>query len=373
MHQIATYFLDTIGLSLLLLCFSVVGLVSSTSILMASSKFLMSYFGVSQFFVGSTVIAITTSMPEFVVSMIALKQGRVMYGVTNAIGSSNINILLVLLILSVFVQIRFDALILRSFLFVLILCACLYVVSTFFSLTSAFFTTRYIIGSLLLCGYLFFIFGLPRLPIRKNYLYSEKNSHVYAVDTNENKATEAVRHKRKNSNFFSRHTQNYTSRIYIFIRRYVLLQLSLAVIGIVFSGFLLFVSSELLLTSAIHIGETYLMFSEKVTGVLLVALGTSLPELSVIVYSLVSRSMVTASLGNILGSNAFNIMLILGAMMYAGSLGPSLYILRWDTLILFCATLVAGILIAPFALRRIIVGILLGILLVLYGILIFLN
>jgi len=59
-------------------------------------------------------------------------------------------------------------------------------------------------------------------------------------------------------------------------------------------------------------------FSEKAVGMTVVAMGTSLPELFVTMTAL-SRKEVGISLGNIIGSNIFNILFVLGII---GLIGP---------------------------------------------------
>ena len=61
-------------------------------------------------------------------------------------------------------------------------------------------------------------------------------------------------------------------------------------------------------------------FSEKAIGMTVVAMGTSLPELFVTITAL-SRKEVGISLGNIIGSNIFNILFVLGVIGFNRSFG----------------------------------------------------
>jgi len=79
---------------------------------------------------------------------------------------------------------------------------------------------------------------------------------------------------------------------------------------IVISSILLYYGSELFVNSSIYFAE-YFGVSERVIGLTLVAIGTSLPEL---VTSLVAiyKSELDISIGNIIGSNIFNILAVIG-------------------------------------------------------------
>jgi cation:H+ antiporter len=82
------------------------------------------------------------------------------------------------------------------------------------------------------------------------------------------------------------------------------------IILIVLSSVLLYYGSELFVNSSIYFAE-YFGVSERVIGLTLVAIGTSLPEL---VTSLVAiyKSELDISIGNIIGSNIFNILAVIG-------------------------------------------------------------
>ena len=73
----------------------------------------------------------------------------------------------------------------------------------------------------------------------------------------------------------------------------------------------LIIGSNLIVESATDIA-TYLGVSDRIIGLTLVALGTSLPELVVCVAAAIKREYDMA-VGNIVGSNIFNILFVLGA------------------------------------------------------------
>ncbi|MFN2349422.1 MAG: calcium/sodium antiporter [Thioalkalivibrio sp.] len=81
-------------------------------------------------------------------------------------------------------------------------------------------------------------------------------------------------------------------------------------VAVVFGLLLLIGGSQVLLTGAVGIAEHFGV-SEAVIGLTLVALGTSLPELSISVIAAIRRH-ADVAVGNILGSNIFNLLGILG-------------------------------------------------------------
>ncbi len=92
----------------------------------------------------------------------------------------------------------------------------------------------------------------------------------------------------------------------------VIVSLLLISIGI----FFLIFGSDLFVSSAIKIANYYNV-SEAVIGLSIIAFGTSLPELVVGVLSAIKRKMDFA-LGNILGSNIYNILGVLGISSFFG-------------------------------------------------------
>ena len=86
----------------------------------------------------------------------------------------------------------------------------------------------------------------------------------------------------------------------------------LIVIGIMF----LVYGSKFFVDGAVNIATTY-SIPESVIGVSLVAFGTSLPELAVGVLSAI-RKKVDFALGNVLGSNIYNVLGVLGVSSFFG-------------------------------------------------------
>jgi cation:H+ antiporter len=100
-------------------------------------------------------------------------------------------------------------------------------------------------------------------------------------------------------------------------------------VTVVIAGLLLLIAgSRVLLMGAIGIAEN-LGVSEAVIGLTLVAVGTSLPELSISVIAAL-RGHADVAIGNVLGSNIFNLLGILGVSALLQPLPMNARILQFD-------------------------------------------
>jgi cation:H+ antiporter len=109
--------------------------------------------------------------------------------------------------------------------------------------------------------------------------------------------------------------------------------------GLVFGG-------RLVVTNAIDLAAAYGV-SEKIIGLTIVAAGTSLPELATSVVAAYRKNNDIA-VGNIVGSNIFNIFLILGVsgmirpLSFNTSFNADIYLVAAGTLLLFLAMFLGG-------------------------------
>lgn len=109
-------------------------------------------------------------------------------------------------------------------------------------------------------------------------------------------------------------------------------------VAAVIIGLLLLISgSQVLLIGAVGIAES-LGVSEAVIGLTLVAVGTSLPELSISVIAALRRH-ADVAIGNILGSNIFNLLGILGVSALLQPLPVHVRILQFDQWVMLVASL----------------------------------
>lgn len=257
-----------IWVAIVLIIVGFIALVKGADWLVDGASSIAKQFGISDLVIGLTVVAFGTSMPEFVVNMVSVAQGSTDLAITNILGSNIINTFVILgltaLVYPIVSQKRardFDipmSIIAGIFVFVL--------VAVQFQWGE---TERGIgrIGGVLLLGM---------------FCYFLYNTFRHAKDHPEDAETETVKN--------------------IPVRR---------AIALILAGFIgLIVGGELIVKSAVDIA-TRMGVSEAIIGLTIVALGTSLPELATSVIAAVKHNSDIA-LGNVFGSNIFNVFFILG-------------------------------------------------------------
>lgn len=120
------------------------------------------------------------------------------------------------------------------------------------------------------------------------------------------------------------------------------------IIGFLIIGLIgLPLGAELLVTASTNIARAFGV-SETVIGLTLVAIGTSLPELATTVMAAL-RKQADVAFGNVIGSNMFNLLGIIGVSSFMGTLPVAPELLRFDIWVMLAASLVLGV----FVLRRI--------------------
>lgn len=106
------------------------------------------------------------------------------------------------------------------------------------------------------------------------------------------------------------------------------------------------IGADLLVESSVAIATAYGV-SETVIGLTLVAIGTSLPELATTVMAAI-RKHADVALGNVIGSNMFNLLGIIGISSFVGAIPVDPGLLRLDIWVMLAASLV----LAPFVFFR---------------------
>ncbi|MBY6137605.1 calcium/sodium antiporter [Leisingera sp. XS_AS12] len=95
--------------------------------------------------------------------------------------------------------------------------------------------------------------------------------------------------------------------------------------------------ADLLVDNSTIIARTYGV-SETVIGLTLVAVGTSLPELATTVMAALRRQ-ADVALGNVIGSNMFNLLAIVGLATFVGPISVDPEFLRFDLWVMLAASL----------------------------------
>ena len=115
------------------------------------------------------------------------------------------------------------------------------------------------------------------------------------------------------------------------------------------------IGADLLVDSSVTIAEAFGV-TDTVIGLTLVAIGTSLPELATTVMAAV-RKHSDVALGNVIGSNMFNLLGIIGIAALVGPIPVDPGILRFDMWVMLAASLV----LVPFVYLRWSMGRLVGV------------
>lgn len=223
--------------------------------------------GLSPILIGLTVVAFGTSSPELVVSVVSSIQGRSMIAVGNVIGSNICNIALVLGLSACMHPIESTRSVVRRDIPLMIL------VSFYLLLISIDSTISRFEGFTLFGGVLLYTVANYRLAARRGCF-----SQARAEDGN---AAAAASSKTKQA------------------------LLTILGIAVVVAG------AEAVVHAAVSL-MTVLGVNEKFIGLTVVAFGTSLPELATSAMAAV-RGEMDISIGNLIGSNVFNILSVLGA------------------------------------------------------------
>jgi cation:H+ antiporter len=255
--------------------------------------------GVAPLLIGLTIVAFATSAPEVLVAIVAAFRGETDLAVGNAIGSNIANIGLVLGTVAMIKPIEMTSATLRREMPAL-LAVSLLTVSLFLDS----YLSR-IDGVVLMTGLVIVMVWLVRLGVRSSA--SDPISAEYDAEI----------------------PQHVTMRAAIL---WLLVGLATLLLG-----------AEFMVDAAIDIAAD-LGVSELVVGILVVALATSLPELAV---SLVSamKGEYGLALGNIVGSNTFNSLAVIGAAaiiepaaLPESVLSLHIFVLVAFTLVLFAMT-----------------------------------
>ena len=97
------------------------------------------------------------------------------------------------------------------------------------------------------------------------------------------------------------------------------------------------VGADLLVTGAVSIAETF-GISDTAIGLTLVAIGTSLPELATTVMAAIRRE-ADVAMGNVIGSNMFNLLGIIGVASLVGPIPVGGDVLGFDLWVMLAASL----------------------------------
>ena len=269
-------------------------LIKGADFLVDGASALAKKYGVSDIVIGLTVVAFGTSMPEFVVNMVAVGQGSTEIAITNVLGSNIINI---------FVILGFTALI--------------------YPISSQKSTRCFDIPFSLLAALLVLLFAVYNSP---SWLQIE---HIFNVNIADPTLSDlgSIQMGQGNGGFISGVGGSILLIFFLIFlwhnfkgigsapqtesnKEYKPMSAKRA-LALIIGGLVgLVVGGEVIVKSATSIAQS-LGVSDAIIGLTVVALGTSLPELATSCMAAFKKNCDIA-LGNVIGSNLFNIFFILG-------------------------------------------------------------
>ena len=256
----------------LILILALAGIVFGADWLVSGSVSIAKRYKVSEFVIGAAIVGVGTSMPELTVSFIGAIQGNSDVAIGNVVGSNIFNILGILGLTAAFFPIRVDKANMR---FELPFCIFLSVLLTFEAFN--FFTGGTPVigradGIVLLALFALFMWY--------SFYRDKKSLESIAVQEEKQDCSETVAPLWK------------------------------AILTVIAGLAVLIFSCDLFVEKAVQVAKM-LGMSEAVISLTLIACGTSLPELAASIAAAIKKNTQLA-LGNIIGSNIFNISLILG-------------------------------------------------------------
>ena len=228
---------------------------------------------ISSMIIGLTVVAYGTSTPELAASLLAAFNSHTELILGNIVGSNISNIGMVIGISAIFTPLLISKITVSRWIPIMIGVSLLVVAMSYDGEVSQ------VDGAILIAALIGFT------------VYTIKTVKKQKIQQNENIETEEL----EGEYFLSKYKiETYPQSI------------GLIIVGVI----LLFLGGHLTVDGAVNIAES-LGLSQLVIGVVIVAIGTSLPELITSIIA-IAKKQTDIGVGNIVGSNIYNILLILG-------------------------------------------------------------
>jgi len=281
-------------ISLLILGFIL--LIKGAGWLVDGASALAKQFNISDLAIGLTVVAFGTSAPELVVNTFASFQNHQDIVLGNIIGSNFFNLFAILGIAGIIAPLSVkSSTVWKEIPFSLFALVILLFLANNFFISGNDYISRFD-GFILLLFFILFLY----------YVYKQLKTEKLVTETNQKKLS------------------NLTIWVYLFA----------GLFGLILGG-------KLVVNSAISMASSFGV-SEKIIGLTIVAAGTSLPELATSVVAVLKKNNDIA-VGNVIGSNIFNILFILPIsaiirpVIYKIEFNTELFVLAGGTIFLFIA------------------------------------
>ena len=273
-------------IQILLIILGFILLIKGADFLVDGASNIAKKFRIPEIVIGLTIVSIGTSMPELFVSITSALNGYSDMAIGNVVGSNIANLLLILGLTAIVKPVIFKKETVKYEIPI-----CLGTTILLFALANTSNTITRMESLILLATFICFI--------------------IYTIRLAKSKKEKAKSEKIK--------TSILTDIIFMII----------GILGLKFGG-------DLTVNNAVKIAET-LGLSEKIISITILAVGTSLPEL-VTSISAARKGSSDLAIGNIIGSNIFNILLIIGVSSF---IKPIIYNISYnrDLIILFLSVI----------------------------------
>ncbi len=253
---------------ILLIILGFVLLIKGADFLVDGASSLAKRFNIPDIIIGLTIVSIGTSMPELFVSSTSAMNGSSDMAIGNIIGSNLCNLLMILGISTIIKPVKFQK---ETRLIEIPLCLIITIIFAIFCNTSG---TISRIEALILI-FLFVLFIIYTIIMgKKGKAFDAENAIIEIKEDNKP----------------------------LSLKKSIIL-IVLGIVGLKIGG-------DLTVENATNLARMFNV-SEKIIGLTILAIGTSLPELVTSVTAAIKGNSDIA-IGNIIGSNIFNILLIIG-------------------------------------------------------------
>ena len=295
-------------LSILLIIVGFILLIKGADFLVLGASGVAKKLRISEMVIGLTIVAMGTSMPELMVSLTSAIEGYADISLGNIVGSNLVNVLFILGLCAIIKNLAISKESRKVDIPVSLLVT---ILLFFFCLNGG--TEKIITRTEGIILLVIFVIYLGYLLINARKI--EKDEGKAKVE--EKKELKTKENTEKNNKTF-------------------ILNCVKIIVGIIALKF----GADFVVDNAVIIAET-IGISEKIIGVTIIAIGTSLPELVASVTA-VLRNENDLAVGNIVGSNIFNILLILGV---SSTISPIHYSLSYnfDMILLIAITILLAI------------------------------
>ena len=265
-------------LAIVFLLAGFVFLVKGADIFVEGSSSIAKKFHVPSIIIGLTIVAMGTSLPEAAVSVTASLANRNALAVSNVVGSNIFNLMVVIGMCAVLTPVAVQKSTLKKDFPFSVFCAVLLLVLGLIGPMQL----GHVDGVIFLALFALFIFFMIRSALQANR--EGKKAEIEEIES---------------------------------VEEMKIMPLPKSLIFIVLGAAGMIVGGDVVVNSASNIA-TRLGMSQTLVGLTIVSIGTSLPELVTSVVA-ARKNEVDMALGNAIGSNIFNILMVLGI---AGAISP---------------------------------------------------